>query len=344
VRAFRGGVACVAGTEKAVTCARRHIIRAMRGFLVEDPPSAGRHDGLAPPPGARHFEFFCNRRALRGTHLLSGGTGPRVTRARSTRRAEVRRARRVASREDEAMWKKLLLASLFTAVGGTAALTAADLAMKPEPGRPGPGLPRHMTCAGVLRHSMVNTSGGKVKAWSLEEGKDNPILRLRTPELKKKAEKLLGKKVKVKMTTYELADTLGGHVVLEIDPAEGAEAFPAYGKPKLTFTRDGKDLVVSARITANNSSHVLWTHALVLGKDVHLSYYVFQNRDSLVRSQKEIEVKWRLVGRKKGEEAYHVEVEKSFLPSSAELKELLPQLQKLAEEGKKFKEGKGLKP
>jgi hypothetical protein len=68
---------------------------------------------------------------------------------------------------------------------------------------------------------------------------------------------------------------------------------------------------------------------------VRLYYQVFQNRDLLVRSQKRIAVKWRLVGHKKGNETYHVE--KSFLPSSAELKELLPQLQKLMEEGEKFK-------
>jgi hypothetical protein len=119
-----------------------------------------------------------------------------------------------------------------------------------------------------------------------------------------------------------------------------SSALTADEKPKLAFTEDGKDLVVSTTITVNNSAHVLWTHTTVLGNDVRLSYYVFQNRDLLVRSQKRIEVKWRLVGRKKGEETYHVE--RSFLPSSAELKELLPQLQKLAEEGEKFR--KELKP
>jgi hypothetical protein len=114
-----------------------------------------------------------------------------------------------------------------------------------------------------------------------------------------------------------------------------SSAFTADEKPKLNFTQGGKDLVVSTTITVNNSSHVLWTHAIVLGKDVRLYYQVFQNRDLLVRSQKQIEVQWRLAGHKKGEETY--QVEKSFLPSSAELKELLPQLQKLMEEGAKFK-------
>jgi hypothetical protein len=240
----------------------------------------------------------------------------------------------MARREDEIMCKPLLLASLCTAVGGVAALTAAAPVPKPEPGRPGPDFPRYMTCTGVLGHSVVHTSGGAVMAWSLREGECNRILRLTTPELKAKAEKSLGKKVKVKMTTYQLADELGGHVVLEIGPVEGTGAFPTDEKPELTFAQDGKDLVVSATVTVNNSSHVLWTHAIVLGKDVRLYYQVFQNRDLLVRSQKRIEVKWRLVGHKKGEETFHVE--KTFLPSSVELKELLPPLQKLMEEGEKF--------
>jgi hypothetical protein len=111
-------------------------------------------------------------------------------------------------------------------------------------------------------------------------------------------------------------------------------------KLKLSFTQDGKDLVVFTTLTVNNSSHVLGTHAIVLGSDARLYYQVFQNRDLLVRSQKQIEVKWRLVGHKKGNETYHVE--KSFLPSSAELKALLPQLQTLMKEGEKFK--KALKP
>src|SRR5262245_49236868 len=114
--------------------------------------------------------------------------------------------------EDEIMWKKLLLAGLFTAVGGVATLTAAAPVPKPEPRRPGPDFPWYMTRTGVLRYSMVDTSGGAVMAWSLEEGEGNRILRLRTPQLRKKAERLAGKKVKVKVTTYQLADKLGGHV------------------------------------------------------------------------------------------------------------------------------------
>src|SRR5262245_10453102 len=105
------------------------------------------------------------------------------------------------------MWMKLLLASLFTVVG-----VAAPPVPKSEPRQPGPGFPWTVTCSGVLRYSTVSTSRGAVMAWSLEEGKDNRILRIGTAELKNKAEKLLGKKVKVEVTTCQLADVLGGHV------------------------------------------------------------------------------------------------------------------------------------
>jgi hypothetical protein len=116
--------------------------------------------------------------------------------------------------------------------------------------------------------------------------------------------------------------------------ASASFAFTADESPELKFTQDGEDLVVSTMITVNNSSHALWTHATFVGNNMRLSYQVFQNRDLLVRSQKQIEVQWRLVGHTKGDETYHVE--KRFLPSSAELKELLPQLQKLMEEGEKL--------
>ena len=110
-------------------------------------------------------------------------------------------------------------------------------------------------------------------------------------------------------------------------------------KPTLTFTQDDKDLIVSTAVTANNSPHVLWTHSIDLGKDVYLYYYVFQNRDLLVRggggtrSIKQVEVKWRLAGQKQGDKGYHVK--EQFLPNSAELNELLPRLKKLAAEGVK---------
>ena len=117
------------------------------------------------------------------------------------------------------MWKTLLLASLLTAVG-VAALTAA--APAPQPGLPGPDFPGHTTRAGVLRYSTVETPGGAVRAWWLEEGQGNPVLRFQTPELREKADRLLDREVQVKVTTHQLADALGGHVVLQIDPAGGA--------------------------------------------------------------------------------------------------------------------------
>src|SRR5262245_42719201 len=115
--------------------------------------------------------------------------------------------------------------------------------------------------------------------------------------------------------------------------ASASSAIPADEPLQLKFIQNGKDLVVSTTLTVNNSSHVLWTHAIVLEENVWLYYEVFQNRDLLVRSQKQIEVKWRLAGHKKGTETYHVQ--KGFLPSSGELKDVLPQLQKLMQEGEK---------
>lgn len=105
-------------------------------------------------------------------------------------------------------------------------------------------------------------------------------------------------------------------------------------RPKLTLTVDGKDLIISSTVTVNNSPHVVWTHAIESGKDVFLYYQIIQNRDLLVRgegtrSQKQIELKWKLPGVKPMGKVYHVRQE--FLPNTAELKELLPQLQKLVE-------------
>jgi hypothetical protein len=95
-------------------------------------------------------------------------------------------------------------------------------------------------------------------------------------------------------------------------------------KSRLTFTQDGKDLVVSTTVKANNSQHVLWTHATVQGKKVLLRYYVFQNRDLFVKGDKTIKVEWRLPNRKKDDCTFRVE--EKFEPDSAELMRLLPQL------------------
>jgi hypothetical protein len=86
-------------------------------------------------------------------------------------------------------------------------------------------------------------------------------------------------------------------------------------------------------VTVNNSPHALWTHALVQGKDVSLRYYVFQNRDLFVRSQKAIEVQWRLTNRQKAGHTFRVE--EKFQPDSAELNTLLPHLQRLKDGGKR---------
>jgi hypothetical protein len=115
----------------------------------------------------------------------------------------------------------------------------------------------------------------------------------------------------------------------------------ADGKPVLTFTQDGKDLVVKTTVTANSSPHVLWTKVISLGDKVVLRYYVIQNTDLFVRggeatrSQKQVTVEWRLPGQTK--EGKQFQVEAYFQPSTAELKQLLPQLQKLVEEGETFR-------
>jgi len=110
-------------------------------------------------------------------------------------------------------------------------------------------------------------------------------------------------------------------------------------QPKLAFTVEGKELTISATVSANNSPHVVWTHAIDLGKDVFLYYHVIQNRDLAVRgaeatrSRKSVELKWKLTGVKPSEKVFHVRQE--FVPNTTELRQLLPQLQKLAEAGPK---------
>jgi hypothetical protein len=101
-------------------------------------------------------------------------------------------------------------------------------------------------------------------------------------------------------------------------------------KPKLKFKQNGKDLIASLTVKVNNSPHVLWTHALVQGKEVLLRYYVIQNRDLFARSQKTIEVQWRLTNRKKDDHTFRVEVK--FEPDTAELATLLSQLARLKKE------------
>lgn len=103
----------------------------------------------------------------------------------------------------------------------------------------------------------------------------------------------------------------------------------------LTITQDGADLVVKMNVTANASEHVLWTSAIDSGNTVTLRYYVIQNPDLFVRSQKQVEVEWRIPNRKAGD--VKISVQEVFQPNSAELKELLPRLQKLSEAGALWK-------
>jgi hypothetical protein len=106
-------------------------------------------------------------------------------------------------------------------------------------------------------------------------------------------------------------------------------------KAKLTFTQDGKDLVVTTEVTANNSPHVLWSQAISgLGDKVFLRYYLIQNLDLLTPGVKKVKVEWRLTDQKKGAKKY--EVQQIFQPTTAELKGMMPQLQQLIESGEKI--------
>ena len=111
-----------------------------------------------------------------------------------------------------------------------------------------------------------------------------------------------------------------------------ARLVPADPKPELEYVQDGKDLVVRLQVVANNSPHALWTNVLGAEQDRPvLRYYVVQNQDCFVRSQKRVTVEWRLPGRKQDE--VRVQVEERFTPGTAELRMLMPQLQRLVEAG-----------
>lgn len=115
----------------------------------------------------------------------------------------------------------------------------------------------------------------------------------------------------------------------------------AVAKPagsELTVAQEGKDVVLSAKVTVNNSPHVLWTDLWVndSSREVTLRYVVVQNRDLLVRSQKQIDVTWCVPGRAKGADPYRVEGA-SLTPTTDELKQLLPQVQQLVEQGERRK-------
>lgn len=110
----------------------------------------------------------------------------------------------------------------------------------------------------------------------------------------------------------------------------------------VTITQDGADLVVKTSVTVNNSAHVLWTSVIDSGNTVTLRYYVIQNPDLFVRSQKKVDVSWRIPNRKLGD--VKIGVQEVFQPNATELKALLPQLKELAEAGELWKKIRELQP
>jgi len=149
---------------------------------------------------------------------------------------------------------------------------------------------------------------------------------------------------------------------------EGVEGFAtAYSridshKPKLHFTQDGNDVIVSMFVEVADAPHVLWTHAtLVMDGDAYLlgprrptklvridlSYHVIQSRDDPVLEHqrhriKSVEVKWRLVDPTRTDVEYRVNNE--FNPSAAELRELASQMSKLAEQTERRKRSPEFRP
>jgi uncharacterized protein (TIGR03067 family) len=133
-------------------------------------------------------------------------------------------------------------------------------------------------------------------------------------------------------------------------------------KPRLHFTQDGRDVVVSMFVDVADAPHVVWTHAtLVMDGDgfllgprrssrlvrINLSYHVIQSRDDPVLEHqphriKSIEIKWRLVDPTKTDVEYRVNNE--FNPSAAELNELASKLSKLAEETERRKHSLEFRP
>ena len=134
-----------------------------------------------------------------------------------------------------------------------------------------------------------------------------------------------------------------------LTPAQPVVTPPGEQTPKLSFTQEGKDLVVSMTVEVQDVPHALWTRAeLVMDHDpyllgprrppklsrVELSYHIIQCRDDPVHrwvgKTKKVEVKWRIVDHQQSGVPYRVI--KQFNPSAVELKALAPQLTKVAEE------------
>jgi len=113
-----------------------------------------------------------------------------------------------------------------------------------------------------------------------------------------------------------------------------ASSVDAGEEPKLTFTQDGKDLVVSMSVEVNGTSHALLTSVGLRSSKVTLWYCLFQHRDYLVRHKKQVHIQWRLPGQTKEGKQFEVH-DFHFLLSTDELKQLTPQLQMLAGMGEK---------
>jgi hypothetical protein len=79
---------------------------------------------------------------------------------------------------------------------------------------------------------------------------------------------------------------------------------------------------------------LLWTSITLQPKDIYLNFEVIQNRDLFVRSQKTIEVVWRIPDWKARGQVFHVD--RNFNPTTDELEALFPDLQRLSENGRKF--------
>jgi hypothetical protein len=119
---------------------------------------------------------------------------------------------------------------------------------------------------------------------------------------------------------------------------------PPVPEPDLSFTQDGKDLVVSMTIEVPDAPHVVWVHStLVMWGDtdlrgaryppkldwVELAYEVIQCQDDpgLTHTRdrtKKSEVRWRLADHRRANVRYVVV--RRFSPTAAELKDLAPKL------------------
>ncbi len=100
---------------------------------------------------------------------------------------------------------------------------------------------------------------------------------------------------------------------------------------KMGLKVEGPALVISAapRININDAPYALWTRPIVRDKgEVDLHFYVFQNSDLLTRSNRHIAMTWRIPHDPKANHTFRVHGD-IFYPDTAELKLLLPQMQRL---------------